>query len=83
MDSKSVMEIQSEVLAYLKEHPEAKDTAEGIRQWWLFHRMAKYSQEKVELALQQLAEGQQIEVHKLGDGMEVFGVIRTDFNEIN
>jgi Fe2+ or Zn2+ uptake regulation protein len=65
-------DIQSEVLAYLKEHPNAADTAEGIRQWWLLQRMAKHSQEKVQKALEQLKDAHLLETRLLDSGHEVF-----------
>ena len=37
-DNKILFDIQSEILGYLEDHPNAADTAEGIRQWWLFQR---------------------------------------------
>jgi hypothetical protein len=30
--------IAREILGYLENHPEAKDTLEGIAEWWLSHR---------------------------------------------
>lgn len=30
-----IREMQRRVLAYWMKHPEAKDTVEGIQQWWL------------------------------------------------
>jgi len=69
-------DIQSEVLAYLKERPGAADTAEGIRQWWLLQRMAKYSQEKVQKALDQLKDAHLLESRVLDSGHEVFRLSR-------
>jgi hypothetical protein len=68
----TLSDIQAEVLGYLEEHPDATDTAEGIRQWWLFQRMAKYSQDKVQKALDQLKDAHLIEVQMLDNGNEIF-----------
>lgn len=40
-----------DILAYLIDHPEAKDTAEGVMQWWVVKGDAEYQQEEVEEAL--------------------------------
>ena len=69
----TLTEIQAEVLGYLKEHPGASDTADGIRQWWLLQRMDRYSREYVHQALEQLTAAQLIEQRVLDDGTEVFG----------
>ena len=34
-ESASVGNIAQEILRYLERHPDAKDTLEGIAQWWL------------------------------------------------
>lgn len=73
-DYKILFDIQSEVLAYLDDHPNAADTADGIRQWWLFQRMALYSQDKVLKALDQLKDTGLLEARKLGDGREIFSL---------
>ena len=34
-------ELARAILRYLEAHPEAKDTVEGIAQWWLLHAVAR------------------------------------------
>ena len=43
--------IALQILAYLKEHPQAKDTIEGISQWWLGSGGRKYRPSDVERAV--------------------------------
>jgi hypothetical protein len=44
-------EIALQILEYLKDHPQAKDTIEGISQWWLRLGEAKHRLADVEAAL--------------------------------
>jgi hypothetical protein len=51
-----VPHIESEILAYLVEHPEAGDTLKGIVDWWLLEQKIKFQTAKVKEALDQLVE---------------------------
>ena len=73
-EHKILSEIQSEILMYLEEHPDAADTIEGVRQWWLFQRMAAYSRDKVLVALDRLRNEGLIEAVTLSDGQKVFSL---------
>ena len=48
--------IAREILAYLAEHPDAQDTAEGIAQWWLLERRIQQEVPQVKAALTELTE---------------------------
>jgi len=65
---KILTDIQSEVLGYLEDHPDASDTVDGIRQWWLLRRLAQYSTDRVQAALDQLITAGFIETRQLDDG---------------
>jgi len=65
-------EIAHEVLAYLDVHPDAADTTEGIKKWWLMQRLAGYSHTRVQLALDRLEATRAIERRVLCNGREVY-----------
>ncbi len=44
------------MLSYLIEHPKAKDTADGIRHWWLPLSWRRYTRHQVEQVLERLVE---------------------------
>ena len=46
--------IATQILFYLKKHPEAKDTLEGITEWWLEKQWIEESVESVARGLSQL-----------------------------
>ncbi|MCW5665826.1 MAG: hypothetical protein KIT35_18505 [Piscinibacter sp.] len=46
--------IASAIRGYLAEHPNAADTVEGIRRWWLLGTLGEVPPELVEQALEQL-----------------------------
>jgi hypothetical protein len=48
-------EIARAILRYLETHPEAKDTLEGIAQWWLWLELPEQRLEDVERAVAVLA----------------------------
>jgi hypothetical protein len=59
---KSKSQIGYQILAYLVEHPEARDTLEGIVEWWLLERQIKFHTARVKEALSELvAKGLVIE----------------------
>ena len=46
--------IGNEILAYLVDHPNARDTLEGIVEWWLLERQIKFQTARVKEALSDL-----------------------------
>ena len=50
----SKFKIENEILAYLVEHPNARDTLEGIVNWWLLERYIKFQTAMVKEALSAL-----------------------------
>ena len=73
----TLIEIQTEVLGYLDEHPKAADSVEAIQRWWLLQRVARYSRELVQQALDGLVAAQRVERRVLRDGREVYAMVRT------
>lgn len=49
-------DIAREILAYLFEHPDARDTLEGIMEWWLLERNVRRQRDLVAAALQDLVD---------------------------
>jgi hypothetical protein len=48
--------VASYILAYLAEHPEARDGLEGIMDWWLLEQKIRYEMRVVKEALSELVE---------------------------
>jgi hypothetical protein len=51
-----VLALKQDVMCYLLEHPDAKDTAEGIREWWLAAGVRGLRQDDLDDALTQLLD---------------------------
>ena len=54
--NKSVNTIAEEIARYLREHPDAADSFEGIRQWWLPRVRFQEATADIEGALEELLE---------------------------
>ena len=66
------MNVAQEILSYLNDHPNAKDTAKGIADWWLQGR----SQEIAQKALDDLVRLGRMREFVSGDGTRYYsGVI--------
>lgn len=49
-------EVACEILAYLRDHPHAEDTLDGIVQWWILERQIKYHKVLVQKAIDDLTK---------------------------
>lgn len=65
--------VREAVLDYLREHPRAMDTLEGIAQWWLVRQRVRMSVELVARALEDLEQSGLVERAggEEGEGMGV------------
>ena len=63
-----VDELASEVLAYLRDHPEAGDTADGITQWWIHRQRLAVIRAAVQAALDRLVEAGHLVRRTTGSG---------------
>jgi hypothetical protein len=55
-----VQYIADKIERYFKEHPNAKDSLEGIRSWWLQGGVAEWAPSQVQKALDHLVEYKKI-----------------------
>ncbi len=67
-----VAAIAQRILDYLRAHPHAADTAEGIARWWLSDAAPGHSPEKVERALRILSERGEVKACTLPSGAVVY-----------
>jgi Fe2+ or Zn2+ uptake regulation protein len=61
-----------DILAYLRAHPQASDSLEGIVSWWLPARFMA-ARESVQESLDRLAAQGLVERTRLADGTIVYG----------
>ena len=60
-------DVARQILRYLEQYPEAKDTADGIAQWWLRREGSERSRRDVERAVTWLcSQGLSLETRRLG-----------------
>jgi Fe2+ or Zn2+ uptake regulation protein len=60
------------ILRYLREHPEAQDTIEGITVWWVSERVIKQWLPQVRNALSALIARGYLEKHTQADGRMLY-----------
>ncbi len=67
-------EVVDAVLAYLRMHPQAADTLQGITRWWLPQQRYERELERIEGALKVLAARGQLQVRALPDGTALYAL---------
>lgn len=65
-------EVAQWISDYLAEHPDAADTAEGVRRWWLAPRHGEVAPELVEQALETLKRSGVVSIRAIA-GRKVYG----------
>lgn len=73
----SVDELARDIAAYLREHPEAADSVDGIAQWWLQRQRYRIAVDRVKEALHRLEEQGQVERTPNATGVAVYRARRT------
>lgn len=74
--------IADQILAYLVQHPEAQDTAEGITEWWLLEQQIRYAVAEVDGALNNLVADDLLLTRQCADGRAYYGLNRAKEREI-
>jgi hypothetical protein len=67
-------ELARHILRYLREHPEAQDTVEGITIWWVSERAIKHWLPQVRSSLAALVARGYLAKRKVGDGRVFYRV---------
>ena len=77
-----IEEVIREILHYLIEHPDAKDTIEGIRQWWKPEGRREWRSNEVQTALERLLSKNWLTVRELSPTQKVYSVNKKQIQEI-
>ena len=70
------------ILAYCVEHPDAKDTVDGILRWWFPDGAARWRVDEVKSALETLTARGWLTSRKLQQFDEIYGVSKEKITEI-
>ena len=65
-----------EILQYLVDHPDAKDTPEGIHRWWLPERHSNWGRDDVQAALVLLTSKRWLMKRRTVPSKEFYGINR-------
>jgi hypothetical protein len=66
---KQIESAVEEIGRYLVAHPNASDTAEGVRDWWIGGQRAVFSLDVVQAALDRLVEAHMLECRSIPGGV--------------
>jgi hypothetical protein len=80
--SGSSEEVAREILQYLIDHPDAKDTIEGIRKWWRPKGQPEWRQDEVQQGLHSLVSRGWLAVRNLSPSQKVYGLNKQWIKEI-
>jgi hypothetical protein len=72
-----------EILKYLIEHPDAKDTPEGIGKWWRSKGGSGWRQEELQQALDSLVTKGWLIVRELSPSQKAYGLNKKWIKEIS
>jgi hypothetical protein len=67
-------ELERKLLRYLVDHPDARDTLEGIAKWWLLEQEIRDEKAKVQEAIVWLVAKGFVVEERMEDGRRVFGM---------
>jgi hypothetical protein len=70
------------ILQYLVEHPDAKDTPEGIQKWWLPEGASHRSRDEVQSALNLLSSQGWLMRRQTRQSEEIYGINKNEFAAI-
>jgi hypothetical protein len=73
----AVQPVAADIGRYLRHHPDAADTAEGIARWWLGGRCHENELRRVQQAIAVLVERGLMQKQTLPDGAEIYRAGRT------
>jgi hypothetical protein len=78
----SFNEMQRSVTDYLLRHPEAKDTLEGIRQWWMPDDQVEPRTDELQLVLDELVSRGWLVELELPASPKLYGLNKQSLNQI-
>ena len=76
----NIKRISEEIERYLRNHPKAADTLQGITKWWLANASIPIPVSQVEKALDWLIHHQVVDKGSLPDGGAVFFINKKSFS---
>jgi len=71
-----------ELLTYCVEHPDGKDTVEGIRRWWFPGEESTWGVDEVRNALESLTKRQWLISRTIRQSEEIYGLNKEKLKEI-
>ena len=79
---RSPLRVIREILCYLIEHPDAKDTIDGILRWWLRKGDVELRKEEVQRAIDELISKRWVVMRETTPSQAVYSVDKQQLPEI-